>query len=122
MIMKINQNGLAQKVVNLLDKTSNIFQQQTDGRQLIKIAEDILNFLFVLKSQNKTVNLDQTQLNSMITQLSNMRFGKGRDAQARKEHLSNFLHNLRYFNSINDMKLFDPIPFFRSKCKVINYN
>ena len=55
MIMKINQNDLAQKVVNLLDKMSNILQQQTDGRQLIKIAEDILNFLFVLKSQNTTV-------------------------------------------------------------------
>ena len=122
MIMKTNHNDLTQRVKDLLGEMYSILQRQTDGRQLIKIAEDILNFLFVLKSQNKTVNLDQTQLNSMITQLSKMQFGNGRDAQARKEHLSNFLHNLRYFNYINDMKLFDPIPFFRSKCKAISGN
>ena len=98
MIMKINQNDLTQRVKDLLGEMYSILQKPTDGCQLIKIAEDILNFLFVLKSQNKTVNLDQTQLNSMITQLSKMQFGNGRDAQARKEHLSNFLHNLRYFN------------------------
>ena len=120
--MKINQNDLTQRVKNLLGEMSNILQQQTDGRQLIKIAEDILNFLFVLKLQNKTVNLDQNQLGLMITQLSNMQFGGGRDAQARKEHSSNFLHNLQYFNFIKDMNLFDPIPFFRSKWKVISYN
>ena len=73
--MKTNHNDLTQRVKDLLGEMHSILQQQTDGRQLIKIAEDILNFLFVLKSQNKTVNFDQTQLNSMITRLSNMQFG-----------------------------------------------
>lgn len=60
MIMNINQNNLAIlaiKVEKLLSEMSSMLQQQTDGRQLIQMAEDILNFLFVLKLQKETVNL-----------------------------------------------------------------
>lgn len=58
----------------------------------------------------------------MIAQLLNIQFGQGRDGQARKQHLSNFLYNLKYFNCIDNMELFNPRAFFRSKCKVINQN
>ena len=122
--MKESQNTLSKKVVDDLLKEiyGEICENIPSTRRLIKRAEDVLNFLFVLKSQNTTVTLDQDTLNLIIERLSKIQFGQGRDGQARKQHLSNFLHNLKYFNRISNMELFNPRAFFRSKCKVINQN
>lgn len=121
--MKKNQD-IGQKVGKLLNEMSTKLSQQELNDQLTEIAENILNFLFVLKSRGEKIDLTgyKFDFDQTIKTLSNISDDNKKDRQILKKRLSNFLHNLRYFSCINNMQLFNPRTFFRSTCKIINNN